>query len=215
MRVVLASQSPRRRQLIQFLGLEIEAISADVDESLATDPDPAQNAIDTAILKVQAFADLTDAIIIGSDTNVTIDDQILGKPVDAADARKMLRQLRGRVHQVHTGIVALRTADGTLATTVSSNNVHMRDYSDDEISAYIATGDPFDKAGAYAVQHPEFMPVDDIEGCFASVMGLSICQLAGVLREIGVHSPVVLDVPCHTRHCFQQREYDPHFRLLR
>lgn len=213
MRIILASQSPRRRQLIQFLGLDIEAISADVDESLATDPDPAQNAIDTAMLKVQVFAHLPDAIIIGSDTNVAIDDQILGKPRDSAEAHKMLTQLRSRVHQVHTGIVALRTSDGTVATTVSSNDVHMRDYSDDEISAYIATGDPFDKAGSYAVQHPDFMPVTKIDGCFAGVMGLSICQLAGVLREVGIDVPVSIDVPCRTTHCFQQREYDPHFVL--
>ncbi len=211
MRIILASQSPRRRQLIQFLGLDIEAISADVDESLATAPDPAQNAIDTAHLKVAAFADLPDAIIIGSDTNVAIDGEILGKPRDSAESRQMLVQLRGRVHQVHTGIVALRTADGALATTVSSSDVHMRDYSDDEISAYIATGDPFDKAGSYAVQHPDFMPVAHIDGCFAGVMGLSICQLAGVLREVGVNVPAEITVPCQTTACFRQPMYDPHF----
>lgn len=211
MRIILASQSPRRRQLIQLLGLEVEAISADVDESLATHPDPAQNAIDTAILKVEAFADLPDAIIIGSDTNVAIDDEVLGKPRDSAEARQMLTQLRGRIHQVHTGIVALRTADGTQAATVSTSDVHMRDYSDAEIDAYIATGDPFDKAGSYAVQHPDFMPVHKIDGCFASVMGLSICQLAGVLHEVGVAIPAAIDVPCRTSHCFRQQEYDPHF----
>jgi septum formation protein len=211
MRIILASQSPRRRQLIQLLGLEIEAISADVDESLATDPDPAQNAIDTALLKVQVFADLPDAIIIGSDTNVAIDAGILGKPTDSADARAMLTQLRGRIHQVHTGIVALRTHDGALATTVSSSDVYMRDYSDDEISAYIATGDPFDKAGGYAVQHPDFMPVAKIDGCFAGVMGLSVCQLVGVLRDVGVSIDLPINVPCQTTHCFRQQEYDPHF----
>lgn len=211
MRVILASQSPRRRQLIQLLGLEIEAIAANVDESLATDPDPRQNAIDTAALKLEPFADVTGAVIIASDTNVAIDGEILGKPVDEAHAWQMLRQLRGRTHEVHTGIVVVNKMGGKSAETASSNLVHMRDYSDAEIATYIATGDPMDKAGAYAVQHPDFMPVAQIEGCFAGVMGLSICALAGLLREVGVAPSADLQTPCATPHCYRQWEYDPHF----
>lgn len=199
-RLILASASPRRRQLIQLFGLPIEIIVADVDESVVDVPDSAENARDTALLKARAAtANLnSNAIVIGSDTNVAIDGNILGKPRDDDEARTMLRQLRGCVHQVHTGIALIDTASGVTLTDVATVDVPMRIYSDAEIELYVATGDPRDKAGAYAIQHPDFQPVVKLTGCYAGVMGLPLCHLARALRQMGVTWPTDIAAVCQT-----------------
>ncbi len=125
-------------------------------------------------------------IVIGSDTSVVVDGSILGKPADMADAVRMLRLLRGRTHQVYTGIAVLRMHDKRLLTDVCITDVPMRNYSDEEIDAYVLTGDPLDKAGAYAIQHPRFQPVASMSGCYASVMGLPMCHLVRLLRQLDV-----------------------------
>jgi MAF protein len=128
----------------------------------------------------------TPALILAADTIVIDGDVILGKPADAEEARLALRHLRGRFHRVCTAI-SLQCIDGDSQrlTRLDCTEVHMRDFSDDEIEAYIASGDPFDKAGSYAIQHPEFAPVDHIHGSYTNVMGLPLEMLRETLAEIG------------------------------
>ena len=111
--------------------------------------------------------------------------QILGKPADAYEAESMLRRLRGREHQVFTALAVVRRSEGFLALDWCVTDVPMRTYSDEEMCAYIATGDPLDKAGAYAIQHPDFSPVAELQGCFANVMGLPLCHVERTLMQAG------------------------------
>ena len=139
-----------------------------------------------------------DQIILAADTTVVDGDDILGKPVDNADALAMLTRLRGRTHQVYTGVALLRLSDGLLLKELSITNVPMRNYSDEEIHAYVQTGDPLDKAGAYAIQHPRFKPVATMSGCYASVMGLPMCHVLRMLRKIDVLPNADVPVKCQT-----------------
>lgn len=138
------------------------------------------------------------ALILANDTTVVIDDQILNKPTDASVALAMLRQLRARTHSVLTAITVLDTATGTLHTDLARSRVPMRDYTDAEIEAYVATGDPLDKAGAYAIQHPHFQPVNRTRftDCFANVMGLPLCHLLRRLRTLGIDAHTDLPAEC-------------------
>ena len=149
---------------------------------------PAAYVVRLAGEKVLAFIDnaAPGQIVIGSDTTVVIDGDILGKPADEIEAAAMLRRLRGRTHQVYTGIAALDPGAGRLLTDLCITEVPMRAYGDDEINAYVSTGDPLDKAGAYAIQHPGFQPVAGMGGCYASVMGLPLCHLTRMLRQFGM-----------------------------
>jgi septum formation protein len=192
-KLVLASQSPRRRELIQLLGYPVECIAADADESSVTQPDPAINVAQTARLKAAAIAaqlggmrDEEYLLIVAADTTVALDGQMLGKPVDEADAERMLRALRGRTHHVHTGLVVIEVATHRVVSGAHTAVVTMRPYSDEEITAYIASGDPMDKAGAYGIQHLEFQPVAHLDGCYTGVMGLSVCDLLLVLHQLGL-----------------------------
>jgi MAF protein len=125
-------------------------------------------------------------IILAADTAVVDRNAILGKPKDMAEAMAMLLRLRGRSHRVYTGIAVLRMSDGKLVTDLCVTVVPMRDYNNKEIEAYIATRDPLDKAGAYAIQHPVFHPVESLTGCYASVMGLPLCHLTRSLRKMEI-----------------------------
>ncbi len=196
-RLILASSSPRRQVLIRLLGYPVEVRVADVDELSVTDPDPARNVVATARLKADTVAATVTgaAVIIAADTEVVLDGRLLGKPSGPAEATRMLQQLRNRTHQVHTGIVVLRRPDGALATAVSTTDVTMRDYGDAEIAAYVASGDPLDKAGAYAIQSASFRPVARLDGCYSGVVGFSLCRLSQALQAVGV--PVSLDVADH------------------
>jgi len=160
--IILASGSPRRRQLLGLLRLTFDVTSADIDET----PRPGETARDyTARLsreKAQAiYARMRgqNALLLAADTTVADGDTILGKPADDDEARAMLYQLRGRTHQVYTALTLLDTATRRTMTDVALTNVHMRDYGDDEIDDYVASGDPFDKAGGYAIQNSAFHPV--------------------------------------------------------
>ena len=186
--IILASASPRRQALIRLLQRPVRIQIADVDEESITYPEPAVNVVETARLKAQSVAAVTreDALIIAADTTVALEGQMLNKPDGPAEARAMLRRLRGRTHQVHTGIALLETKSGRTITTVSTTEVNMRPYNDEEIAAYVATGDPLDKAGAYAIQHSGFRPVAAFDGCFTGVVGLSLCRLIEALQELGV-----------------------------
>ncbi|HMV27748.1 MAG TPA: Maf family protein [Anaerolineales bacterium] len=190
---VLASNSPRRRQLFGLGGWEFTVIVADVDETPFEHEAPRDYVVRLAQAKasaVQPKAGL-DAVILGSDTTVVDGNEILGKPVDESDAWRMLKQLRGRTHQVYTAIAILQ--HGKMYTDLSIIDVPMREYSDQEIDTYIKTGDPMDKAGAYAIQHPEFKPVSSLEGCRAGVMGLPMCHVVRTLKHFNISS--FADVP--------------------
>jgi septum formation protein len=194
MLLTLASQSPRRRQLIQLLGYPVEIYVADVDESSVTEPDPALNAVQTAVLKATYIASHhpDKKIIVAADTIVALEGRMLGKPHDAAEAQQMLLDLRGRQHHVHTGLVVLERRSGRMETGVTTAVVTMRPYSQTEIAAYVASGDPMDKAGAYAIQHPTFQPVATLSGCYLAVVGLSLCELSKALEGFGIPRPADL-----------------------
>lgn len=125
------------------------------------------------------------AVILGADTTVADGDEIIGKPADAEDAARMLRQLRGRSHFVHTAVVVGIPSRGINIIELCSTKVKMRAYRDEEIEAYVKSGDPLDKAGAYAIQNETFSPVDKFSGCFASVMGLPLCHIERAIRQLG------------------------------
>ncbi len=186
--IILGSQSPRRRELIQILNLPVTTASADVDEDSVTHPDPAVNVVQTAVLKATALAQqFPNDIILTADTTVALGNQMLNKPRDTAHATKMLQQLRDNVtHEVHTGMVLWDLANGKKLEETHTGTVTMRPYTDQEIADYVASGDPLDKAGAYAIQHPTFRPVAKLEGCYLGVMGLSLCHLLEMLATLGI-----------------------------
>ena len=125
---------------------------------------------------------------------LALGDLLLGKPEDAADARRMLNLLRDGPHQVHSAVSVLDAGDGSVRTAVNSTTVVMRPYTDAEVDAYIASGDPMDKAGGYAIQHPDFAPAAAVEGCLSGVMGLPLGTLADLLAEAGIDLPPVAPV---------------------
>ncbi len=170
---------------------------ADVDESLLPGELPQVYVRRLAEMKARAVlsrveqspreALLQRFVVIAADTAVVDGTDILGKPEDAAEAEAMLRSLRGRIHQVYTGLAALAVG-GRLLNDICVSEVVMRDYSDAEMMAYIASGDPLDKAGAYAIQHAGFRPVERLQGCYANVMGLPLCHLVRLLAGFGTAS---------------------------
>lgn len=187
---ILASQSPRRRALLQLLGLPFRVMVANADEDSITHPEPATNVIQTARLKAAMIAaQLADeasapgTLILAADTTVALGNDMLNKPADETAAWQMLTQLRDTQHEVHTGFVMIDLATGREWQGASTAVVTMRPYSNAEIKAYIASGDPFDKAGGYAIQHPKFHPVAHLHGCYCNVMGLPVCELIVALRE--------------------------------
>jgi len=190
--LLLASNSPRRRQLLSLGGWTFKLVPVGVDEN----PLAGERALDYVLRLAAGKARSAAAraapgeVVVAADTTV-VDLQpggetILGKPVDAQEAGHMLRRLRGRVHRVCSGIAVLRTFDGLLLTDFCVTEVPMRDYSDEEMQDYIASGDPLDKAGAYAIQHPGFRPVEALQGCYANVVGLPLCHLTRTLNKLDI-----------------------------
>ena len=198
--LVLASNSPRRRQLLGLGNWGFVVNVADLDETQLAGETPKEYVLRLAQEKALAVKDKANVenIIIGSDTTVVVDDAILGKPVDAQEAERMLKQLRGRTHQVFTGVALYRVRDEKMLTELSITDVPMRDYSDDEIRAYIETGDPMDKAGAYAIQHPDFQPVHSMQGCYAGVMGLPMCHVLRALKIFDLSPTATVPVACQS-----------------
>ena len=155
---------------------------------------PLTGAVNVAIAKARTATTEPDEVVVGADTLVVIDHAVLGKPENADDARRMLTQLRDRGHHVLTG-VALVSPGRDWAAVVDSRVV-MRAYSEQEIDAYIARGEPFDKAGGYAIQDKEFRPVNRIEGCYLNVVGLPLCAVAAGLTTLGVEVERAGTPPC-------------------
>jgi MAF protein len=183
--LVLASTSPRRRELITLFDVAFQFTFADIDEAPRDHESPEQLVRRLSRAKAELGArDQRDAIVIGADTIGWLDDAIIGKPCDLDDAARMLKQLRARPHIVYSGITVQQSARAL--TQVATTTVWMRDYSDAEIAAYITTGDPLDKAAAYAIQHAQFHPVARVDGCHANVMGLPLCHLYRALKSFGI-----------------------------
>ncbi len=183
--LVLASQSPRRRTLLTNVGFTFSVVNPDIDEALVSDTLAPNEYVSTlALMKAHKGSELfaRPAIVIGSDTTVVLDGKVLNKPVDAADATRMLRTLSGRTHTVYTGIALV---DGERSTTaVGTANVTFRDLDDSEIAAYVAGGSPMDKAGAYGIQDDlGAVFVSRIDGCYFSVVGLPMALLYATLRD--------------------------------
>jgi len=199
-KLLLASNSPRRRQLLALGNWEFNIIVSDVDESQFADEAPREYVLRLAQAKALAVAAKAslENIIIGSDTAVVDGGSILGKPTDKADAERMLKQLRGHTHQVFTGVAVYQVRDGKMMTELCITDVPMRDYSDAEITRYVNTGDPMDKAGAYAIQHPDFQPVASMNGCYASVMGLPMCHVTRALRQLDLYPTADVPSACQT-----------------
>jgi MAF protein len=178
------------------LGLPFTAIDADVDETPRPGEAPEQLAERLAQAKAVAGARQYPArVALGSDTVVVLDWEAIGKPRSAQEATRTLEQLREGEHQVVTAVAAARVAspdgEAQLWTRVAVSRVWMRPYTEAEIAAYVASGDPFDKAGSYAVQHPEFRPVARIDGCFLTVVGLPLPEVCAVLAEAGLSLPAI------------------------
>lgn len=183
-RVILASQSPRRRELLTLVGIAHEVRPADINEDVRPGEHPHAYTERLAIEKAQVIAAREpEAIVIAADTTVVIDRDILGKPVDAADARAMVRRLSGRSHVVMTGIAVARA--GRVASAVEEVGVTFRALTDDEIARYVATGEPMDKAGAYGIQGRAAMFIEEIKGSHSGIVGLPLCETALLLRDFG------------------------------
>ena len=187
-RIILASGSPRRRQLLEQVGIPHEVIVSDADETIEGPPEVQVREL--ALRKANAVRNIIkgDAIIIAADTLVYIDKKVLGKPSSPDDAYDMLKTLQGRGHTVYTGVAVLRANDNNdeEKSFVNATQVYFRDLTDAEIWAYISTGEPFDKAGAYGVQEKGALLVDRVEGDFFTVVGLPVAKLTGVLCEMGI-----------------------------
>ena len=183
-RVVLASASPRRRELLTLIGIPHEVRPADVDESIHEGEAPAVYAERLARSKASTVPPDEDVVAIGSDTIVVIDDLVLGKPRDRDDARRMLRMLSGRTHTVYTA-VAVRRGD-RMASGVEHVAVTFRPLDDATIGSYIATGEPMDKAGAYGIQGFGATIVERIDGDYFAVMGLALGRLVELMSRVGV-----------------------------
>ncbi|HSB03136.1 MAG TPA: Maf family protein [Anaerolineales bacterium] len=200
-KLILASNSPRRRQLLELAGWTFSVSAADVDESQRLNESPADYVLRLAETKARVAAGAlanADRIILAADTTVVDGMDILGKPADSAEAIAMLKRLRAHTHQVYSGIALLRLSDGLLLKDLCVTDVSMRNYSDEEILAYVQTGDPLDKAGAYAIQHPDFHPVANLDGCYASVMGLPMCHVLLLMRKLGLQPNAEFFASCET-----------------
>jgi MAF protein len=198
--LVLASSSPRRRQLLTLTGWVFNILVADVDESVRENESPPDYVLRLAETKARAVAGKAHAnqIILAADTTVVYGRDILGKPKDSIEAVTMLARLRGHTHQVYTAVALLRLSDGLLLKDLCVTNVPMRNYSDEEIQAYVQSGDPLDKAGAYGIQHPKFRPVAEMRGCYASVMGLPMCRVIRLVRKMDIQPKTDFFLTCET-----------------
>jgi septum formation protein len=190
MKLILASSSPRRAEILREAGIAFEICATEIDET-ALPGEPAQAMVARlAEAKARAAAAQMDAgprecIVVGADTTVELDGEILGKPRDSASAREMLAKLSGRTHHVLTGIFLLQLPGGATQAAVENSAVTFAPLDENEIDAYVATGEPLGKAGAYAIQGLAGRYIPRIEGCYFNVVGLPLGRLYALLRELG------------------------------
>ncbi len=193
--LLLASASPRRRQLLSLLSLPYEVTTSPIDEDAVQaqfrgpNEQLAQWLAEQKALGIHTLPKTAGRLVITADTTVLLDDNVLGKPRDVTHARELLLSLRNHWHRVITGVSVSRIVEGKLQMRSASctTPVLMRPYSEEEIMAYIATGDPLDKAGSYGIQHPSFQPTARISGCYLNVVGLPVCTLVNLLAEFDVY----------------------------
>ena len=182
MRFILASQSPRRRDLLQLLRIPFTVKPADIDEEMDPTLPPQQEVARVSKQKAEATERNSDDVVIAADTIVVLEDRVLGKPAHLQEAMDMLRALSGRDHQVMTGITVLRGDQAITHTEIT--DVHFRPLSEEEILRYAETGEPMDKAGAYGIQGFAAPFVSGIRGDYYNVMGLPVCRLQQMLRQL-------------------------------
>ena len=186
--IILASGSQRRREIIGALDAVVEIVPPGVDERPAGPGEQAEDYV-ASIAADKARAVTANghfgALVIGADTSVVLEEEVLGKPEDEAEAWAMLTALRGRSHRVVTGVTVAR--DGVAASSVTGSDVEMREYSDAEMEVYIESGEPFDKAGGYAIQDVGFAPVSRFSGCYLNVVGFPLCEVMRLMSEVGVN----------------------------
>ncbi len=182
MNIILASQSPRRRELLGLFRIPFTVRVADIDETMDPRALPQDEVARVSALKANAIKRGPEDLVIAADTIVVCDEQILGKPKDEADAFRMLKLLSGRAHQVMTGMTVLYGNQAVTHTEIT--HIHFRPLSDQEIHAYIRTGDPMDKAGSYGIQSGAALFADRLEGDYFNVVGLPVCRLSQILHQI-------------------------------
>jgi len=191
-KLVLASSSPRRLELIKLLRLPVEVVPSDVDESLSFPASPEETVEILALRKAEAvykrieLEEDENKVVIGSDTIVVLDGVVLGKPLDDKDAFQMLTSLQGREHLVYTGIACIDMITGNREIAHQMTKVTMKAMNEREISSYIATKEPQDKAGAYGIQGFGGVFVEYIDGCYFNVIGLPISLLSKKLTKMGI-----------------------------
>jgi septum formation protein len=193
MKLILASSSPRRAEILRNAGIAFEIRPTQIEETAL--PGETADAMVARLAEAKARAavsrmdaDLRECIVVGADTTVELDGEILGKPRDAGHAREILAKLSGRTHHVLTGIFLLQLPSGTTQTAVENSAVTFAPLSEEEIDAYVATGEPLGKAGAYAIQGLAGRYISRIEGCYFNVVGLPLARLYSLLRELGWQS---------------------------
>lgn len=210
MLLILASNSPRRKELLSLAGIPFTVRPAQLDESILAGESPptyVRRMAESKAWAVQARMDGqfdSHTLVLAADTIVVHQADILGKPENPQMAREILQRLRNCSHQVLTSLAVIRLTDCQMLSQVVISDITMRDYSGEELEAYIASGDPMDKAGAYAIQHAGFHPVERVQGCYANVVGLPLCHLASMLQTMGVTALDTitqtcqqhLDIPC-------------------
>lgn len=182
MNVILASQSPRRRELMGLLRIPFTVRVADIDETMDPSADPAEEVARVSRLKAEAAARSPEETVIAADTVVVCGGKLLGKPRDEADAFRMLQMLSGRAHQVMTGLTVRR--GDSIRTHTEITDVYFRPLSEKEIRDYIRTNDPMDKAGSYGIQSGAAVFVEKLVGDYYNVVGLPVCRLYQILKEL-------------------------------
>ena len=184
MNLILASQSPRRRELLGLTGLDFLVRAADIDETMDSGRAPFEEVARVSRLKALAVERERDDVVIAADTIVVCGGTVLGKPRDEADAFRILSLLSGRDHEVMTGMTVVKGDE--IVTNTEVTRIHFRELHPEEIRAYIASGEPMDKAGAYGIQGGAALFADQMEGDYYNVMGLPVCRLAMILRSLGL-----------------------------
>ena len=208
-KIILASASPRRLELLSQLGLAFQVTPSDIPEDQLAGESAEEMTRRLSLEKALAVSrKVSEGYVIGADSTVVWEGRSVGKPVDAEDARRMLRELRGTSHQVTTGVTVVDAASGRHITDALTSDIILREYSDAEIEASIATGTPMDKAGAYAIQDQELRPGEMVSGCYPNVIGLPICRLLEMLAELGCSLPP-LEFPESAANCRRECPFRP------
>lgn len=186
-KLILASKSPRRRELLEQIGLSIKIIPSNIDENRITIKEPEKFVKELSFLKAESIADLhSESWVLGADTIVVVQDQILGKPQSKEDAIKMLSKLNNREHSVYTAFCIINQKANIIIKKAIETRVNFKSLSDSEITWYVETKEPFDKAGAYAIQGIGAFLVKHISGSYSNVVGLPVCEVVETLMDLNI-----------------------------